>query len=79
MSDFLTTEWEKLCEQTRLSAKYYSERSSDLEPRAKKDCEQFCSQEMPGSYSEFLKRTADARDIAVNWMNSITSFSDAGT
>ncbi len=73
MSDFLKTEWEELCEQTRQSAKYHLERCPELEERINREQEQFCSQQPPSSYSELLQRTTSARDLAVNWMDALAA------
>jgi hypothetical protein len=77
MSNFLTTEWEKLCEQTRQSARYHVERCPELDERINGEQEQFCSEQPPSSYSELLQRTTSARDLAVGWMDALAA--SAGT
>jgi len=78
MSDFLKTEWDVLCEQTRQSAQYHQERCPELQGRANEECEKFCSQQPPANYSELLQRTESARDLAVGWMDALATSSGSG-
>ena len=73
MSDFCINEWNELCERTRRSAEHHSEKSPKLRETIFQECETFCSLEPPDTYPDFLKRTKQARDLAVGWMEEKTN------
>ena len=69
MNNYCSQQWADLCERTRRSANHHVEFRSDDRDAIMNECNSFCKNHPPQSYSELLERTTQARDLAVGWMD----------